>query len=272
MQGSLSEMIHYIQQGTRLHIGVLFIEGYGNQLCDLPREQRFHESPLCHAFKDYNKASYNRCYRCRNLALRKALRTKTPFAGWCVNGIYEYTHPVTVDGRVICVIFIGNMLQGEKSVQKINERIRTTDFPLDTLEQQFTYEDCVAIGNLLENYILFLLETGQPQPKTENPLIKNIKDYLDYNLEHNVALADVAEIFHYNERYLGRLFKKETGQCMHEYVTAQRIEATKELLCRTDHTVLDISEMVGFNNVTYFNLLFKKAVGLTPTQYRKEHQ
>ena len=70
--------------------------------------------------------------------------------------------------------------------------------------------------------------------------------------------------------YLGRLFKKETGMCIGDYINLRRLEIAKELLASTDDKIISISSSVGFNNVTYFNRLFKKQTGLTPLQYRSK--
>ena len=57
---------------------------------------------------------------------------------------------------------------------------------------------------------------------------------------------------------------------MYEYITNERIERAKKLLKNTAHSVIDISNEVGFNNVTYFNQIFKKQLSVTPKQYRDE--
>ena len=76
-------------------------------------------------------------------------------------------------------------------------------------------------------------------------------------------------IFHYNEEYLGRLFKKETHMSFSDYVSKQRIERAKRLLIETNDSVVSIAVKVGFNNVTYFNRVFKKYLNMTPLEFRK---
>jgi len=79
----------------------------------------------------------------------------------------------------------------------------------------------------------------------------------------------VARLFHYNEKYLGRLFKKETGQTFKEYINKKRIQIAQNMLLNTNYTVTEIAVQTGYNNVTYFNRIFKKIKGVTPTAYRK---
>ena len=105
----LYDVIKYIELGTHLHIGVLFFGNYGNELCTLPFSHQIHSSPFCTHAKNSTKNGYRRCFACRNLAIEKALRTKLPFGGKCINGIYEYVRPVLINGEVAAVIFIGNI-------------------------------------------------------------------------------------------------------------------------------------------------------------------
>lgn len=263
--GSLYDMVTYLQRGTRLHIGVLFFGNYGNQLCELPHKQQIHSGIVCEEFKTRGKHGYRRCFACRNLALKKALEGKVSFGGCCINGVYEYTHPVVLSGEVACVIFIGNILdEKEKITHNIGEKLHL----LDTMEQGFKQQDCQVIARLLEGYIRMLLEKGADKQADTNPLIENIKNYIQSNLEFDIDITRIAEFFHYNKVYLGRLFKKETNLSVKEYINIQRMERAKDLLATTGDAVIDIAGKVGFNNVTYFNRMFRSTFGMAPTRYR----
>ena len=84
---SLLDLITYLQYGTKLHIGVLFFGNYGNEKCILPSEQTIHASKICDEFKGRD-GGLEKCFRCRNAAIRKAHCTKTVFGGLCINGVY----------------------------------------------------------------------------------------------------------------------------------------------------------------------------------------
>lgn len=262
----LYDMINYLQYGTNLHIGVLFLGSYGNDMVKLPRRQEIHTGVLCDEFKTRN---FGRCYRCRNRALYKAINTKKDFGGICVNGIYEYTRPVIINDEVASIIFIGNIFDKEKGYQKLKPYIAEREWLFDTLEKNFPEARCREIGKLLESYIRVLLEKHTSKPEI-NPVIENIKNYIEDNLEFDIKISHIAKIFHYNEQYLGRFFKQETGNSISSYISLRRIEKAKQLLESSGNTVLSVANKVGFNNVTYFNRMFKKIHGITPTEYRKK--
>lgn len=268
--GSLYDLIQCIEYGTRLHIGVLFFHNYASPMCTLPYSHQIHKSPVCDSFKAVSQSSYSRCVRCRNFVIKKVLTTKAPLDGLCVNGIYEYTHPVLVGEDVAAIIFIGNILDREKGMAKICRNAKGGEIPLDTLEPDFSPQMCKNVAGTIDRYIRFLLEQYPDEAPEEKPLIQNIKTYIESNLEFGISVHNIAEAFHYNARYICRLFKKETGILLGEYLLVRRLERAKYLLRETTLSVLEISTEIGFNNVTYFNKLFKTAFGTTPTAYRKE--
>ncbi len=204
--------------------------------------------------------------------LKKALTTKKPFGGICINGVYEYIYPVLVGDEVACVIYIGNIFGGDATLEKIKKHVGKSKDVINNMETSLNDDDIVAIAKLLESYILMLLENYSYQNENINPLIENIKNYIHSNLEFDIDITRLSEFFHYNKMYLGRMFKKETGMNIKDYINLQRIEKAKKMLENTKETIIDISNKVGFNNVTYFNKVFKNATSMTPSQYRSSKE
>ncbi len=101
-------------------------------------------------------------------------------------------------------------------------------------------------------------------------IIKNIKNYVTSNLDQDLSVAVLAEHFHLNSSYLSRLFKKETNEGFSTYLTRKRIERACFLLTTSDYKIYEISDATGFNDSNYFCLIFKKTMGISPKQYRKE--
>lgn len=267
---SLYELITLLQYGTKLHIGVLFFGSFGNKKCILPHEQTIHASIICDEFKG-RPGGLERCFRCRNAAIKRAFRTKRDFDGLCINGVYEYTRPVVIDDEVACIIYIGNILDEPAGQDKLIGRLTGKEYLTESLENNFSRNRCEELASLLETYIRILLrDVPGENAGGFNPLMENIKGYTEKNLEYDVTIPQLAKMFHYNEQYLGRLFKKETGMSFNSYVCNQRIERAKLLLKENDDPVIDIATRSGFNNVTYFNRVFKRIVGITPTDYRKK--
>jgi len=93
-----------------------------------------------------------------------------------------------------------------------------------------------------------------------------------YALEHmgnaDMTIKDVASALYISCSYFGRLFKRETGQSFGAYLTQVRIERARVLLLIDNMLVRDVAQAVGFDSQPYFQVVFKKIVGVTPGNYR----
>ncbi len=97
-------------------------------------------------------------------------------------------------------------------------------------------------------------------------MIKRVQQqYSDTEL----SLSNLAEEFHLNTAYLGRIFKKETNNTFTNYLNEVRIEKAKELLIQTSYKGSELFKEVGFANYNYFYTVFKKRTGKSPMDYRK---
>lgn len=94
--------------------------------------------------------------------------------------------------------------------------------------------------------------------------------YIEHNHHTNLKLESIAAIFGYNSAYLGKIFTKKFGESFNSYVDKVRVNHAKELLLENRLKVYEIAEQVGYKNVDYFHKKFKKYVGASPAEYRKQ--
>jgi len=98
--------------------------------------------------------------------------------------------------------------------------------------------------------------------------IEKVKDYLKRNYDKRVSLKDAAELVFLSPKYLSRLFKEITGTGFNQYRLSRKMEKAQEILADTGLTVDEISYRLGYQNMESFIRMFKKIVGMTPTEYR----
>ena len=85
-------------------------------------------------------------------------------------------------------------------------------------------------------------------------------------------MESIAEHFHLSRPYLSRIFKAYTNMTIIQALQQVRLEQACEFLVRTQMSVHEISEAVGYGDVTFFIRVFKKAYHQTPLQYRKQNK
>lgn len=105
---------------------------------------------------------------------------------------------------------------------------------------------------------------------SRDSILEDILYYIDNNYNKNIKLETIAPLFGYNSAYLGKLFTKAIGENFNSYVDHRRIEHSKKLLEHQNIKVYEVSEQVGYKNVDYFHKKFKKYVGFSPAEYRKQ--
>lgn len=102
-----------------------------------------------------------------------------------------------------------------------------------------------------------------------SPLIRNVLNYIEFNISSPLTLSSLAEFWHVSPSYLSKLFKNELNMNITDYIISQRIHTSLKLLSTTSMQVQEIAAFVGIMDLNYFTKIFKKTVGCTPSQYRK---
>ena len=95
-----------------------------------------------------------------------------------------------------------------------------------------------------------------------------VLSHVNTNYAEDLKLSDVAAMLSFDESYFCRLFKNATGATFTEYLNFVRISKAEKLLKKSQKSILEISEAVGFSSVSYFNRIFKKYHLASPRAYR----
>ena len=105
-----------------------------------------------------------------------------------------------------------------------------------------------------------------------NENVKNIINYINENLYNNIKISDIENEFHYNKHYIMRLFKKETGLTITDYMNQVKILNSLSQLSKTNDLILKVALDNGFNSQEYYCEIFYKVMNQTPSNYRKISQ
>ena len=112
-------------------------------------------------------------------------------------------------------------------------------------------------------------EPAVPRTTRECALVRR---YIDNHFKENLTLEQLAGLAHLNKYYLAHTFRREFGVSPINYLISRRIEESRFLLRETDHSLSLIAQMLGFSSLSYFSQCFRRAQGISPTEYRKQNQ
>ena len=100
--------------------------------------------------------------------------------------------------------------------------------------------------------------------------LRSIVAFCDKNYSENLSLSLLEEKLHLNKYYISHLFSEKLGLRFNDYINSLRISEACRYLVHTDHSITEISEIVGFNTLRTFNRAFMKQLGSSPSEYRKK--
>lgn len=105
--------------------------------------------------------------------------------------------------------------------------------------------------------------------------VMSILHYIHENIHknHDLRLDVISDHFNISEGYLGRYFKKHTGESLQQYIISYKLKLVETRLQHSDMRINEIVNELGFTDESHLNRLFKKYKGLNPSAYRKQqHQ
>lgn len=110
------------------------------------------------------------------------------------------------------------------------------------------------------------------QPAKELNTIEEIAYYIQNHYSEEISLQEFSEKFYLSREYISRKFKQYYGENLSDYIVRIRMNKAKELLKFPRLKIYEIAGEIGYQDDKYFRKIFKKMVGMTPNEYRKEFE
>lgn len=104
----------------------------------------------------------------------------------------------------------------------------------------------------------------------KNEKLRGLIDHIHHHYQENLTIEEMADYMGYSKTHFMSVFKQQTGTSCMEFVIQVRLREACSLLTSSLKTVLEISNQVGFNNLSNFNRQFKRYYHMTPSRYRKQ--
>jgi AraC-like DNA-binding protein/ligand-binding sensor protein len=246
----------------------------------LPHHGNRNENPFCALIAERSSA----CAAC--VAMKTTLCDKAASESQtetCPYGLIETAVPLKGGSRLIGYLHTGQAMMGkvpseqfEKVRKQLSRHWNSTE--LEELEAAYLksrvvdsqqYRSIVVLLNIFAKQVETLAnQLVVTQAHAEPPVITRAKTFIKEHQHEELTLAGVSKALHMSPFYFCKVFKKWTGITFTNYLSRIRIETAKERLLNPHVRISEVAYEIGFQSLTHFNRVFRKIVGLSPTQYR----
>lgn len=223
------------------------------------------------------------CQEAEQRAQRGAALKLTTRQIYCYAGLTVVAAPVIVSGHHTATLLSGQIFRREPTerdfqmvLQMIGEGLNA-DWIKKARKAYFetpvlTAERFQAAVQLLEVFAQYLADVASRQAiacaETDPKPVSSAKEFIQAHVEESITLDQVVKHVNVSRFYFCKLFKKATGLTLTEYVARVRIEKAKALLSDPNSRISEVVFASGFGSIPRFNTVFKRHVGMPPTEYR----
>jgi len=145
----------------------------------------------------------------------------------------------------------------------------------DSISMKLSRDACNSIADMIAWVEHTVSKVVAPDFKRQQPheIVEHVKRFIAAHLDQSdLSREEIAQHAYLNPDYLARIFKRETGQSLMEYLLEERIKLAKELLLNSGKTVGEIASAVGFSHFSHFSRMFRRVTGVNPNEYRQLHR
>ena len=175
---------------------------------------------------------------------------------------YQYSYNVLKEYRSLMSLepSIGALLLISQANHMVLGAYNDSMISYASLPQMLQFVDFVT------EYVENSASKGKCQGRSQ---IERILSYIQKNLTRNISRSEISKALYLNPEYLSRLFKREMGIGLAEYLIQERMRLAQSLLKNTSFSISIIASRVGYVNFSHFAKVFKQEFGVSPSEYRK---
>lgn len=226
------------------------------------------ENDFC-SFLQSDETERLNCRACDKKILEKCKESKRLEKHVCKSGLYDAALPIIKDEAMVGFVLIGRVRSVNSPKSPTN--LPTSD-PRSVKKFEALYDALPFISesrlDALYDLLAFIIFDSAIQI-IYDPILTDVLDYINSSFTESLSIDSLCSKFHVSKNRLYKIFSENLNATVNEYVTECRLKRAKYQLSHSDESVYKIAQSVGIDNYTYFCRLFKKANGLTPTEYRK---
>lgn len=201
---------------------------------------------------------------------------------YVASGIPHKYYPLEDDWTTHWMVFRGNYLNELMMTMGFEKYMFGYAGEIDVLEKmhQRIYALAVEPGygdekcsQLVYQYVMLVYRMLTERKQTGiGSMIDDALSYMDHNYRDDITLNKLSEISGVSKQYFCKIFKEKMDMRPLEYLARKRVSEAKVMLYNSDKSILEIGKSVGYQDPTYFGVVFKKYEGVSPSAYRDSRE
>ena len=220
------------------------------------------------------------CRICDKEHMKKAAAIKETIIYPCHAGLTEIISPLFYEGNIIGYLFFSHILNyrthqeaEEEILKKVEKYHFETEHIQKGIERMPLFEDDYlrAASRVLEETASYLIQKKYAYLRAR-PLTEQIDNYINTHIQDDLKIETLAEIFSVSKSTINHVMNDYYKAGIQKHIRRLRMEKAANLLLENPEMKISTAAMeVGIYDSSYFIIMFKKEMGMTPNDYRKKH-
>lgn len=224
-----------------------------------------------------SKEGTRQCYECDKTGCEISTRQEGTYIYQCHAGLTEVIAPIILGKIIAGYLCFGHILPKEdkrEAWEIVSEKIAKYNLPMDKMyrafdESIYRSDDYLKSGAQLLQAVASYVCVSHMTTLKKDDLPFQIDTYINDHLSDVLDSDVLCERFRISRAKLYQISKSNFGMGITEYIRNLRIRCAQDFLLHTDDSINIIANKVGINDYNYFTKVFKREVGQTPSQFRK---
>ncbi|MBQ2614878.1 MAG: PocR ligand-binding domain-containing protein [Clostridia bacterium] len=239
------------------------------------RDSRPQTSCYCRAVQT-TEAGVRACRHSDRQLLEACTASKKAEMHICHAGLVDLAIPILFGDDIIGYIIFGEMKSNAdfSAYQGYLSQLGLATEEVETLYRQLPLYDSDKIDSVSRIAIMLvkhLLLENMLKPDLSESVQKAVA-FINENLEQDLSIHQIAKGINVSKSALYKKFHEHFHCTVSKYINTRRVEKSMELLAKTNLSIEEISQRVGFSSASYYSKMFKKQIGVAPLKYRKEQR
>ena len=146
-----------------------------------------------------------------------------------------------------------------------------SDYFIQLVEAAETMPEVMSIGAEMHRTYVHRVQKVKANSK-RSALVRACIEYVDTHILEKISLNSMAQDIGYNEHYISRKFKGETGESLFDYINQQKIQMAKLIFSDKKLSIAEVSDRLSFSSPSYFSSVFKRQTGISPVEYQQKYR